>query len=74
MHQIVAGTAGAPFYKMGEYAGVNPNYKLQRVSHFDNTYGYMLVEINGKTATITFKGRKSPGVYEAMDTFSYTVP
>ena len=73
MHQFVAGTAGAPFYKQGDYAGNNTGWKLQRVKHFDNTYGYILVEIDGKTATISFKGRTSPGHYEVMDSFTYAV-
>jgi hypothetical protein len=72
VHQIVAGTAGAPFYKMGDYSGNNAGWTLKRLKHIDNTYGYLLVTIEGKTATITFKGRTTPGVYKAMDTFSYT--
>ena len=72
VHQIVAGTAGAPFYSKGEYTGKNAGWNLRRVKHIDNTYGYLLVEIDGKTATITFKGRVAPGKYEAMDSFSYT--
>jgi len=73
MHQIVAGTAGAPFYPEGEYTGNNTGWSLKRLKHIGNTYGYVLVQIDGKKATITFKGRTAPGKYEAMDTFSYTV-
>lgn len=73
MHQFVAGTAGAPFYKQGDYAGNNIGWKLRRVKHIDETYGYIVVDINGKKATITFKGRTSPGHYVPMDTYSYTV-
>ncbi|MEZ0324922.1 MAG: metallophosphoesterase [Fimbriimonas sp.] len=72
MHQYVAGTSGAPFYKEGVYRGKNTDWKLERVKHIDNTYGYLLVTIEGKKATIEFKGRKSPGVYETTDTWSYT--
>ncbi len=72
LHQVVAGTAGAPFYKVGDYSGNNEGWKLQRLKHIDNTYGYVLVEIDGKKATITFKGRTSPGKYVAMDSFSYS--
>ena len=71
MHQFVAGTAGAPFYKQGDYVGNNTGWTLKRLNHIDATYGYILVEIDGRQATITFKGRKSPGHYEAMDTWSY---
>lgn len=73
MHQFVAGTAGAPFYAQGDYTGNNTNWKLQRVKHIDRTYGYLLVEIDGRKATVTFKGRTAPGRYEPMDSFSYTV-
>ena len=71
VHQIVAGTAGAPFYKIGDYSGKNEGWILKRINHIDNTYGYLLVTIEGMKATITFKGRTAPGVYKAMDTFSY---
>ncbi len=72
VHQIVAGTAGAPFYKQGDYAGNNAGWSLKRVKHIDNTYGYIVVTIEGMKATITFKGRTAAGKYEAMDSFSYT--
>jgi len=72
LHQIVAGTAGAPFYAQGEYTGNNTIWKLKRLAHIDKTYGYLVVDIDGKKATITFKGRTAPGVYKAMDTFVYT--
>lgn len=74
MHQLVAGTAGAPFYDPGAYNGQNTIWKLNRVKNISNTYGYIVVEIDGNKATITFKGRKSPGVYVPMDSFSYEVP
>lgn len=73
MHQIVAGTSGAPFYNPGGYSGKNAGWTLRRVKNIDHTYGYLVVEIDGKKATVTFKGRKSAGVYEPMDTFSFTV-
>lgn len=73
MHQVVAGTAGAPFYPQGDYRGNNTYWKLSRMAHIDNTYGYLLVEIDGYKCTVTFKGRKKRGVYEPMDSFSYTV-
>ena len=73
MHQLVAGTAGAPFYTEGAYNGKNTGWKLERVKHIDKTYGYLLVTIDGKRATVEFKGRTAPGVYETMDTISYTV-
>jgi Calcineurin-like phosphoesterase len=56
MFQITAGTAGAPFYTGAQYAG-SDLWKLQRASHFENVYGYMLIEVDRDKATITFKGR-----------------
>jgi hypothetical protein len=73
MHQFVAGTSGAPFYGTGEYAGKNSYWQIERVKDIANTYGYMLVTIDGRTCTIEFKGRVSPGVYRTMDSWSYTV-
>ena len=73
MQQFVAGTAGAPFYPQGEYAGNNTGWKLSRLKSILNTYGYIVVTIDGKQATIVFKGRTGPGRYEEMDKFTYTV-
>ena len=70
MHQIVAGTAGAPFYEPGEYAGKNTTWTVKRVKNVAHTYGYILVEVDGNKATITFKGRTAPGKYEPMDSFT----
>jgi hypothetical protein len=73
MHQFVAGTSGAPFYKAGPYAGNNTIWNVSRVKYIESTYGYLLVEIDGNKATITFKGRTPGGKYEPMDQWSYTV-
>ena len=70
-HQFVAGTSGAPFYTPGEYKGNNTGWSLTRAKNIPQTYGYLLVEIDGKKCTITFKGRVAPGRYEAMDSWSY---
>ncbi|HET6644243.1 MAG TPA: metallophosphoesterase [Fimbriimonadales bacterium] len=72
MHQVTAGTAGAPFYDRGEYAGNNPGWILKRAKSIEKTYGYLVVTIDGRKATITFKGRVAPGKYKPMETFSYT--
>ena len=72
LHQFVAGTAGAPFYKQGDYSGNNEGWSLRLLKHIDNTYGYIVVTIDSKRATITFKGRTAPGKYAEMDSFSYT--
>ncbi|HWD19603.1 MAG TPA: metallophosphoesterase [Verrucomicrobiae bacterium] len=73
MHQFTAGTAGAPFYHGGPYAGNNTYWRLTQVKHIDHTYGYIVIEIRGRTATITFKGRVAPNRYRVMDRFSYSV-
>lgn len=73
IRQYVAGTAGAPFYKSEPYSGNNSGWKLEEVKRFDNMYGYLLVEIDGNRATITFKGRVSPGKYEPQDVWSYSL-
>lgn len=73
MQQFTAGTAGAPFYKEGEYAGNNVGWTLKQAKHIDKTYGYMLVQIDGKKAKVQFKGRTAPGKYEVMDEFEYSV-
>ncbi len=74
MYQVVAGTAGAPFYKEGPYAGKHDGWNLTRVTHIDSTYGYTVVTIDGRKATITFKGRTAPGVYVPMDVFTIQAP
>jgi hypothetical protein len=71
MHQLTAGTAGAPFYCHGSYPP-EEKWNLKAVRHFDFTYGYILVTINGNTATIAFKGRTPNGEYIEKDSFKYT--
>lgn len=79
IHQIVAGTAGAPEYDDRGYTQASPGWKTERVAHFPkangtgDVYGYVLVEVEGPKATLTFKGRTGPGTYVPMDTWSYTV-
>ncbi len=72
LHQFVAGTAGAPFYAPGPYAGVNTGWNISRVKAIGQTYGYLLVEVDDTEVTITFKGRTAPGVYVPMDSFRYS--
>ncbi len=73
VHQYIVGTAGAPLYADGVYDGFNGPWTPVRVHH-ERQFGYVLVEINGPTATLTWKHRTSPGVYEATsDVFTYLV-
>ena len=69
MHQLTAGTAGAPLYKQGNY-GSSPGWEVGAVHHA-GAYGYIVAEIEGNNATMTFKGRTGAGKYEAMDSFRY---
>jgi len=61
LNQIVAGTAGAPFYPDQTYFGNHHGYTLVRLDHKQNTYGYLLVKIDdhagdpAKSVTVAFK-------------------
>ncbi|AIE85497.1 metallophosphoesterase family protein [Fimbriimonas ginsengisoli] len=56
LNQIVAGTAGAPFYTDKGYFGDHGAYELKRKEHKDSTYGYLLVTVDDKKGvTVTFK-------------------
>lgn len=73
LHQWIVGTGGAPLYGDGEYDGDNSVWTPVRVHH-ENEYGYVLVEINGPRATLTWHRRTAPGLYEATeDAWSYVV-
>ena len=71
MWQIVAGTAGAPFYAKADYPA-EKDWRLERQRHFDFVYGYVLITVEGTKATLEFKGRNLCG-YATMDSFDYTV-
>jgi hypothetical protein len=73
VHQFTAGTAGAPFVKLDGYEGKNTVWKLTRVKSLTDHAGYLLVDVVGKKATITYKARNDQGQYEAYDTWSYQV-
>ena len=73
-HQFVIGTAGAPLVHGTDDPGNNSDWKIEKISHIEDKYGYAVVEIDGAKVTITFKARKSPGVYETADTFSFVQP
>ena len=56
LNQIVAGTAGAPFYVDKGYYGDHDGFDLTRKEHRDDTYGYVLVRIDDRErVTVTFK-------------------
>ncbi len=41
--------------------------QLPLVHHLEDTYGYILVEVDGLDVTLTWKKRTAPGVFEAGD-------
>jgi hypothetical protein len=67
LHQYVVGTAGAPLQK---WAGGYVEKGVTNVAHTDG-YGYLVVEIKGRTVALTFKQRTKPGDFVARDTFRY---
>jgi len=46
LRQVVAGTAGAPFYPDRTYFGNHDGYDLTRTDHHQNTYGWLRVTVN----------------------------
>ena len=68
--QITAGTAGAPFYPAGQYAG-SAVWREDRAAHFDNVYGYILIKVDGNKAVITFKGA-APSAFNGTDEVTFT--
>ncbi len=73
-HQFVGGTGGEELYTWdGIYRGNTGSWMPKRV-YYESDYGYTLVEVDGLQATLTWKHRVSPGVYQATgDVFSYAV-
>lgn len=78
IHQFVIGTSGAPKYEADPNAPPDAGWSTSKVLHLPRengqpiVYGYILIEIDGPKARITFKGRTAPGKYVPMDTWSYT--
>jgi hypothetical protein len=72
MYQIIVGTAGAPPYTFDhDYGGDNGDASVEDVFS-DTPYGYVLVEIDGPHAMLTWKKMISPDAFEAVETFEYT--
>lgn len=72
LHQFIVGTAGAALFDFdGNYDGNNSHYTPVQ-KHFAAGYGYILVEIAGANAKLTFKELKDNS-YWAADSFSYSV-
>jgi len=71
VHQIIS-LGGNKFYPDAFYDGNNGQWVPLRISHRQSAYGYILVEIDGADATLTFKYRSAAGVFEVCNVFSYT--
>lgn len=72
IHQVTAGTAGAPNYAHERPCPVDQGWMLEQRELCDLIYGYVLISIEGNQATVEFKGRESNGEYQVKDSFSYT--
>jgi autotransporter-associated beta strand protein len=73
VHQYIAGNGGAPFYNGYSYDGSNSPFTPVNVLHDENRYGYLVVDVNGPTVTMTYKYRVSANNYAtSTDVFSYT--
>jgi hypothetical protein len=74
LHQFVVGTGGGPLYDWnGEHDGDNGPWTPELVYH-EKEYGYLLVEVDGLSVTVTWKHRIAQGVYRAAgDVFVYTI-
>ena len=73
LHQIVCGTAGAPFYHASSTEATDGNWTLTHVNHIEQKLGYAVVDVDGPKVTVVFKAESAtePGKFEAVETFSY---
>jgi len=70
-HQFIVGTGGAPLHWVDISSGyVDSN--VEKVKHIKN-YGYLVVEIDGMTVTMTFKSRTAENTFVETDVFSYEI-
>jgi hypothetical protein len=69
----VVGTAGAPFVTGKELPKADGDWSLNRIAHVEGALGYCLVDVVGTKVTIVYKSEKSPGIFEIVDTFSYSL-
>ncbi len=78
IHQYIIGTAGArPYHWSPPYRGDNGIYTIAQLHHAER-YGYVLVEVDDLDVTLTWMERSTndldtTGVYEANDSWSYSV-
>jgi len=71
IHQFVVGTAGAPLRDWTlPYNGSNSGMTVSQVYHAKQ-YGYLVGEIDGLNATLTWMERTGAGAYVAQESWSY---
>jgi predicted phosphodiesterase len=72
VQQVIVGTGGGGFQVDGEYNGDNGTWTPVRQFH-EAEYGYLLVELNGEDAEITWKHRVGPHEFEyGGDSFTFS--
>lgn len=73
LHQIIVGTAGAPFYGDSPYNGTNSIWTPRRIFH-EAQYGYVRVEIDGERGQTTWMHRTGTNTYEpGGDVFAWSI-
>jgi hypothetical protein len=71
IHQIVVGTAGAPFVQGTSSDASDGQWALKHLRHVEGKLGYCVVDVDGSTVTVTYKAETEPGKFEVADTFSF---
>jgi len=70
VHQYIIGTSGSAFDSDSGYVGNNGSWIPVRRCH-TNQNGYVMGEVYGNRVTLTWKGRTSPGVYQAGESLVF---
>ncbi len=71
IHQFIVGTAGAPFVHKKNDGGGDGVWTVKHLSHVEDRLGYLVVDVDGKKATLTFKAQDAGGNFVPVDTWSY---
>jgi fibro-slime domain-containing protein len=73
VHQFILSPAGGVIDRewSGVYNGNNNNYTVENYYNANYVRGYLLVEVDGLTATVTWMKRISAGNYQAQDEWAY---
>ena len=73
IHQYIVGTGGAPLYGNAPYDGTNSIWSPAKVK-FEGQFGFVLVEMEGPVATLTWWHRSGTNTYApGGDLFSYSI-